>query len=130
MINIGKAYELNLLIDSKIAQREACIALACKCTAKYDKVGAGANPAQDKILCKIADLQSEINADIDRLVDVKKQLADLIAKIDNARYRAVLEYRYLCFKKWEKIAEEMNYSYRQVLRLHKQALKKFDEISA
>jgi DNA-directed RNA polymerase specialized sigma subunit len=128
LINIGKAYELNLLIDSKIAQREACIALACKCTAKYDKVGAGANPAQDKILCKIADLQSEINADIDRLVDTKRQIAAMISKIDNARFRALLELRYLCFKKWEEIAEIMHYSDRQVRRLHKQALDSFKNV--
>lgn len=125
MIDLKAAYKLNLLIDSKIAQREVCIALACKCTANYDKIGTGGNSAQDKILCKIADLQTEINNDIDRLVAVKQELAAAIAQVDDIRHRTLLELRYLCCKKWEDIAEIMHYSNRQVLRLHKQALKSF-----
>lgn len=130
MIDLNQAYKLNLLIDSLIAQREECISLACKCTASYDKVGSGSgNASQDKLLCKIADLQREIDDEIDRLVDVKRRIDDAIKQIGDPQLRAVLVLRYLCYKKWDEIADIMHYSYRHTMRLHNQALKRLQDVT-
>jgi DNA-directed RNA polymerase specialized sigma subunit len=71
---------------------------------------------------KIIDLQAEINHDIDRLVDLKREMVKLIKAVDNTEYQTLLELRYLCFKTWEQIAVDMGYNVRHVYRLHDEAV--------
>lgn len=58
---------------------------------------------------KIIDLQCEINKDIDNLVDLKEEISQVIAGVEQTDLRMILEKRYLCFHSWEKIASEMFY---------------------
>lgn len=51
----------------------------------------------ENTICKIIDLQDEINKDIDRLVDLKTQIVTTIKNIENYEYQTLLEKRYLCF---------------------------------
>jgi DNA-directed RNA polymerase specialized sigma subunit len=73
-------------------------------------------------IAKIIDLQAEINRDIDRLVDLKREMVRLIKAVDNTEYQTLLELRYLCFKTWEQIAVDMGYNVRHVYRLHGEAV--------
>lgn len=57
------------------------------------------------MIIKIVDMESEINADIDSLVELKKEIAGVIHSVENIEYRTLLEQRYLCFKRWEEIAQ-------------------------
>ena len=75
-------------------------------------------------IAKIVDLQAEINNDIDRLVDLKRDMVRAIKAVDNTEYQTLLEKRYLCFMSWEQIAVDMNYSLQHTFRLHDNALKK------
>ena len=47
----------------------------------------------------------------------------VIKAVANTERQTLLELRYLCFKTWEQIAVEMNYTVRNVHLLHKEALK-------
>ena len=60
--------------------------------------------------------------DIDRLVDLKREMVTVIKAVANTECQTLLELRYLCFKTWEQIAVEMNYTVRNVHLLHKEAL--------
>lgn len=48
-----------------------------------------------------------------------------VERLDNEKERAVLTYRYLRGYSWEKICIEMNYSWKQVHRIHSNALANF-----
>lgn len=72
---------------------------------------------------KIMEIEQEINAEIDRLIDAKREIAAAIYKLDDETLRTILEYRFLCFMKFREIAEQMTYSERQVFYLYKRALK-------
>ena len=48
---------------------------------------------------------------------------DIIKGVEPYDCRLVLEHRYLNFKSWEEISNVMKYSYRQVHRIHSDALK-------
>ena len=74
-------------------------------------------------VCKIIDLQEEINKDIDRLVDLKREIMGVIKAVPNVEYQTILEKRYLCFISWEQIAVDMNYSMQHIHRMHSSALK-------
>ncbi|MDD3404642.1 MAG: hypothetical protein PHQ72_15020 [Hespellia sp.] len=73
-------------------------------------------------ICKIIDLQNEINFDIDTLVDLKKEIMDVIKAVVNPEHQTLLEKRYLCFLSWEKIAVDMSYDLRYTHKLHIRAL--------
>ena len=65
----------------------------------------------------------EINAEIDELVDLKRDIRELIAQIRKPEYRTLLELRYLGFRTWDAIAEEMGFEPRTIYRFHSNALR-------
>ena len=75
------------------------------------------------IIGKIVDLENEINADIDQLVDLKREMVTAIKAVADPECQTLLELRFLCFKTWEQIAVEMNYSIQHIYRLRDKALK-------
>lgn len=77
---------------------------------------------REQLLVKMIDLKWEINAEIDELVDTKREIVKFIGKIDNNSYRLLLELRYVNLCTWEKIAEIMDVAVRHVYRLHGSAL--------
>lgn len=124
---LSQAYRLDQRINSKIEQVATLNELATKCTSTLTGMprnpNKGSSPMADAI-CKIIDLENEINRDIDRLVDLKAEIVTVIKAVDNPEYQTLLELRYLCFKTWEQISVEMNYSIIQIYRLRDKALEK------
>lgn len=90
--------------------------------------GGGAPDRLADAVAKIVDLKAEINRDIDRLVDKKREIAAKLEKVSDRRYYTVLSRRYLLFETFEKISCEMNYSWRRVHDLHGQALEAFQRV--
>ena len=56
------------------------------------------------------------------MVELKGEIVSVIKKIDDPEHQTLLELRYLCFKTWEQIAVDMNYSVRNIYKLHDQSL--------
>lgn len=75
-----------------------------------------------------ADYVAEIDKRTAELYEVKAEILRAINKVDNSTYRLLLTLRYIRFMTWERIAEEMNYSYRQTLRIHGYSLLKFKDV--
>ena len=82
----------------------------------------------ESTIVKVIELENEINADIDRLVDLKRDIMEMINKVGNLNYQILLEMRYLGGKSWENIALDLNYNNRSVFKVHGKALKKIEEI--
>ena len=123
---LSQAYHLDKRIDSKIEQLKALNLLATKCTSTLSdmpKSQSISNSRLEDTVVKIVDLQEEINRDIDRLVDLKREIMGVIKAVPNVEYQTILEKRYLCFISWEQIAVDMNYSMQHVHRMHSAALK-------
>lgn len=79
-----------------------------------------------KPICRIIDLEAEINAEIDRFVDEKHKIINQIQGLKNSDYIALLFKRYVEFKKFEVISVEMNFTYQYVIEMHGYALKEFE----
>ena len=73
---------------------------------------------------KIVDLETELQNDVNRLVDLKEEIMTVVKAVDNIECQTLLELRYLCFKSWEQIAVDMGYNVRHIYRLHDEALQK------
>ena len=87
--------------------------------------------SQDKLgdtVAKIADLRVQINRDVDAFIGLKKEATAKLARVENPDYYKVLHLRYIRNFTFEKIAIEMNYSYRGVCYLHGRALNVFEKI--
>ncbi len=123
---LRQAYRLDQRINSKMEQLEALNNLATKCSSTLTDMPRASNRNTSKVaeaVVKIADLQDEINRDIDQLVAIKCNIIRIIKNVDNAEYQTLLELRYLCFKSWEQIAVDMRYSIDNVYRKHRKALR-------
>lgn len=122
---LGQAYRLDQRINSKLEQVASLNDLANKVTTTITGMPRSPNRATSTMadaVTKIIDLQAEINRDIDRLVDLKREIVAVIKTIDNMEYQTLLELRYLCFKSWEQIAVDMGYNVRHVYRIHDEAV--------
>lgn len=85
--------------------------------------GGGPKITEADIIAKIIDLEREMDEGIDRLILIRRGVSDCIEAVQDDRERQLLQYRYLDGLTWERIAVEMNYSWRQVHRIHSDALR-------
>jgi hypothetical protein len=97
----------------------------------YSKERVQSSPSGDapfvKPICRIIDLEAEINAEIDRFVDEKHKIINQIQGLKNSDYINLLYKRYVEFKSLEKICVEMNFSYDYIKHLHGYALQDFED---
>ena len=123
---LKRAYWLDGRIKSKSEQIQSLNELATGCTTVLSGMPHSPNRGSSRMadaVCKIIDLENEIAADVDELVQTKREIVEVINKVENAELRILLEQRYLCGATWERIAINMNYGLRYVHCLHKKALK-------
>ena len=121
---LGQAYRLDQRINSKLEQVASLNDLATKCSSTLTGMPRNPNRGTSTMadaVGKIVDLQAEINCDIDRLVDLKREMVTVIKAVDYTEYQTLLELRYLCFKTWEQIAVDMGYSIQHIYRLREKA---------
>ena len=64
----------------------------------------------EELVRKLNRLQDRVNKRIDTLVDKKEQAQVVIERIPDARYRALLTYRYINNLKWSSVADLMGYT--------------------
>lgn len=123
---LSQARFLDERINSKIQQVTSLNELATKCTSTLSDMPHNPNKGNSTMadaVCKIIDLQEKINRDIDRLVDLKREIMKVIKAVPDVEYQTILEKRYLCFISWEQIAVDMNYSIQHIHRMHSKDLK-------
>ena len=122
---LSQAYRIDQRINSKLEQVMSLRALLGKATGTLTGAPKAATPnphSMEDTICKMVDMENEINADIDALVDLKTEIMTCIKQIGNPEYQTLLELRYLCFKRWEDVAAELGYDLRYVYKLHDQAI--------
>jgi DNA-directed RNA polymerase specialized sigma subunit len=129
---LSQALWLDQMIVSKLEQLETLKSLAMKVTSSFaeEKVSGG-NTEKSKMestIVKVIDLENEIGADFERLVDLKKEIQDAINRVDNINCQLLLEMRYLNGKNWEEIALALGYDRSTVFRIHGKAIKEIKKI--
>ena len=126
---LSQAYRIDQRINSKIEQVSCLHDLATKATQTLSDMPGSATRnthRMEDVIIKIIDLENEIKTEIDRLVDIKREITCLINGVSNPEEQTLLELRYLCFKTWEQIAVDMGYSVENIYRMHRKALKNLE----
>lgn len=122
---LSQAFGLNQRIESKIDQIGVLNDLATKATVTYSDMPK--SPKRDgsrmeDAIIKIIDLEAEINQDMMKLVELKKDIIRRIKAVEGAELQTILELRYLSYMRWEEIAIELGYGIDNVYYLHRKAL--------
>ncbi|MBC2724815.1 MAG: DUF1492 domain-containing protein [Desulfosporosinus sp.] len=126
---LSQAYRIDQRINSKLEQIASLRDLATKATSTLTDTPRSQTRnthSMEGIITKMIDLENEINADIDTLMDLKREIMKVIKGIENPEHQTLLELRYLCFKSWEQIAVDMGYNSKYIFRLHDKALARID----
>lgn len=132
----AKAYlrKIELLdahINNKLNDLATLRTMVTKITATISPVAVSGSGSQDKLgdaVAKIVDLQTDINDQIDKYVELKREISAILEKMDDPDQVKVLHKRYFEYKPWERIACEMNYSFRNVCYIHGKALQSVEAI--
>lgn len=122
---LGQAYRIDQRINSKLEQIASLRELTTKAAATITDMPLGGTKnihSMEDVIVKIVDLENEIKADVNTLVDLKHEIMNVIKEVKNPEYHTLLELRYLCFNTWEQIAVDMGYSLQHTFRLHEKAL--------
>ena len=120
---------LKIEIDSKTEQLEELRGLA-ESMPHFSGSG-GSGGASDKVgktVAKIIDLENEISCQIDKLLELKKEIESTIAKVEDPVLRQILTLVYINGNDLVQTAAKMNYSYRQIKRKHKDAINNVKDV--
>lgn len=74
------------------------------------------------IMSKIADLEAERNAFIDKYMEIKENSIYAMEKLSDIRYYRMLFKRYIEYKELHDISSDMGYTYGYAKKLHREAL--------
>lgn len=118
--------------DIELEQRElqSVRDAATRITTSYSGVKVQSNPNYDKVAdsaTKIADLESEIVTDIERISLLRHKIISQIRGMKNINYVNLLYFRYIECMDFQSISEEMNFVYAYCIELHGKALKAFEK---
>lgn len=123
---------LDDLINSKLLERKRLEALATDTSVRlpdgmpHSNTGMVSKKVENAVIEMIT-LDDEINKLTDRFIDHKKRVMAALKQLPRTEYD-VLHARYICYMKWELIAEDLNYSVPHLRRIKNRALEDLSQI--
>lgn len=105
--------------------------MANRITPNYSSEGGGTHQTGDKLgdaVARILDAESRVSDEIEMLEATEREVIGTINSVEDERLRGILYRRYICGRKWEVIAVDLNIEYRWLLRLHGRALQEVQKI--
>lgn len=127
---LNQISRLNRMINNKLTEIAQLRELSCSISAVKNEERVLSSSDPDIIgttYAKIDEMERNLDKMIDEYTDKKNTIIGQIDSIEDEDYYNVLFSRYIEKKTFEVIATEMNFSYRNVTRLHGRALKVFEE---
>lgn len=132
---------IDIRIQNKLDEQAhmRSIALSITSALRPDPVsGSGAHDKIGDAMAKVVDLEKEIDREIDRLVNTKRDIESLLSGVKNPAQLRVLHLRYFGYYDKEEqrqhypsfaeIGNMMGYSERQVCNIHGNALQTVNEL--
>ena len=127
---LKQSRDLNKEINELILAKQEAFEIATGGAIDYskDRIQSGGSNGTEQRFIRYAEYEIIINKRIDKLVEIKKEIFDLIQNIDDSKCRTLLISYYINCKTLEQTADEMDYDVRWIHALHKKAIKKVQEI--
>ena len=118
--------EIETLLEEQQQARDRILKITG--TISEDRVQTSRGNSTESGYIKYLSYSDRINEKINELYAVKQEIETAIESVSNPTYRQLLRLRYLKYNSFDKIAEQMNYSLRQIMRLHCKSLLKITDV--
>lgn len=128
---LRQSLKIKCKLDCRLEQVQDLKDLANRITPVFSGTPTVSNKCLSKLESAIVNLQEQseiLGEDVVKYLKIRAEIADTIKAVVDDNERLILEYRYLTFRTWRKIAEAMNVSLPRVYQLHEQALNSFEKI--
>ena len=129
---LRQAWNIDQRIKDKLDQVARLKEMTMNVTSVISDMPRNATPNPQKMedaVLRLAEMESEIDADIGRLVNLKIEIMQTIWRVEDTNCRTLLEMRYINFKSWEEIETAMGITVRWLHRLHAKALRLVGEFT-
>lgn len=120
----------NKIIDNKLIEITQYKELSYSISAVVNEERVMSSSDLDKTGCgyvRLEQMEESLDKLIDKYIDVKNKIIEQIEQINNEDYYTVLFLRYVRKFTFEKIANETDWCWRQVHRIHAKALQAFED---
>ena len=87
--------------------------------------GGGTHDGVCDVVAQIDSLERDLGAEVLQLLELRREIEGRIDRVANDTHRVLLLQRYINFRRWPEIAEDMHYSERNIYHLHGKALEDF-----
>lgn len=127
---LSQISRLDRMIKNKLTELSQLKEMTCGLSAIPNEERVQSTPNFDKIgtaYCKIESMEENIDKLINEYADKKNEIISQIDGMEDEMLYDILFSRYIARKTFEKIADNMNYSFRQTTRLHGKALQEFEK---
>lgn len=127
---LNQISRLDRMINNKLSEISQLRELAISVSSPSNDERIQSTPNFDRIgtaYCKIEKMEENLDRMIDEYLEKKNLIISQIDGIENETYYEILFARYIEKKTFEKIADEMMYSFRNITRLHGRALQEFEK---
>ena len=84
----------------------------------------------DYAILKCIEYSEQITKKLGELYEAKIEISEVISRVDGGKSRVLLRMRYLKYMSWAEIANEMDYSERNIYYMHDKALEEAKDIIA
>lgn len=123
---LKQLYRLNQKINSDIAEAAGLREMAESVSSPgFEEHYSPNRPAEASFVhCieRLCEMERQINAEVDQMVNLKEQIRVVIGKVENPDEQMVLRYRYIHNYTWEQIGRKLNADRTTVYRWHNTAL--------
>ena len=111
-------------VEADCQSIQALRANAERITPAYSLAPGGSGDGQklENNIIRIIDEENKLQDHVSELLNSITEVRNLISLVDDPLLRLILHKRYLNYQKWEQIAAELGYSWKQIHRLHNKAL--------
>ena len=125
---LSRIKRLNMMINNKMIELDELKNIATSFGSLTCDEKVITSKPEDKIsvvVSKIVDMEKDIDKMIDLYTDEKKKIISMIDNIKKDEYYNVLSLKYVHSMSNKEIANRMNYSTKQIKRIHTKAVQEF-----
>jgi hypothetical protein len=122
---------IDLRITNKLIEQKQWMDIALGITANMDGERVQSSGSQSKMadaVTRCVDMEQEIDALVDKLVDTKREVIRVIERLDSPTEYDVMHRRYIQFQSLQEIADHYKMEYGWATTVHGRALKNVQKI--
>ena len=111
------------LVQAEIAElREMSTSISSPGFGEHFSSSRNTDAPFERVLIKICTLEEKQAAILEKLLDFKSELTEVINSVEDKNERLVLHYRYISNKTWVEIGDILRWDERTIRRMHNRAL--------